>query len=142
MLILQYLNLLMALLKAILALTHNIQKTFQGSFHQAHPKFGETSGIQCVCNYLFSIFWSYKACFIWKSWDLDYVLEYGDDLFKDVNSLRPLSIEELPETVLLNGHVIKVEMLSNINRLLGANNLFDNHKDVLPGNGLIFTTNG
>ena len=123
--------------------TYIIQKSVQGSFHQAHPKFGDTSGIQCACNSLFAICWSsIKRVSIWKSQDLDYVLEYGDALFKDVNILRPLSIEELPETVLINGHVIKVEMLSNINSLLGANNLFDNHEDVLPGNGLIFTTHG
>ena len=47
---------------------------------------------------------------------------------------------DLPETVIINGHVLKVEMLSNVNRLLGASILFD--KDLLPGNGLIFTTNG
>ena len=35
-------------------------------------------------------------------------------------------------------------MLANINRLLGASNMFEKHKDVLPGigNGLIFTTHG
>ena len=32
-------------------------KSIQGTFHQAHPKFGETSGIQCACNYLFAICW-------------------------------------------------------------------------------------
>ena len=63
-----------------------------------------------------------------------------DALFKDINILRPLSVEELPETVLIGGHVIKVEILSNVNRLLAARIVFD--KDVLPGNGLIFTTNG
>ena len=54
--------------------------------------------------------------------------------------MRPFSVEELPETVLINGHVLKVEMLSNVNILLGAKILFD--KDVLLGNGLMFTTNG
>ena len=38
--------------------------------------------------------------------------------------------------------MIKAEMLSNLNRLLGATNLFENHEGMLPGigNGLIFTT--
>ena len=120
---------------------YKLQKSIQGTFHQAHPKFGETSGIQCACNSLFAICWSsIKRVSIWKSWDLDYVLEHGDALFKDNNILRPLSVEELPETILINGHVLKVEMLSNVNRLLGASILFD--KELLPGNGLIFTTNG
>ena len=80
---------------------YKLQTSIQGTFHQAHPTFGETSGIQCA---------------------------------------RPLSVEELPETVLINGHVLKVEMLSNVNRLLGPSISFD--KDVLPGKGLMFTTNG
>ena len=32
--------------------TYDLQKSVQGSFHQGHPKFGETSGIQCACNSL------------------------------------------------------------------------------------------
>ena len=120
---------------------YKLQKSIQGTFHQAHPKFGETSGIQCACNSLFAICWSsIKRVSIWKPWDLDYVLEHGDALFKDNNILRPLSVEVLPETVLINGHVLKVEMLSNVNRLLGASILFDN--ELLPGNGLLFTKNG
>ena len=43
-----------------------------------------------------------------------------DALFKNINILRPLSVEELPETVRIGDHVIKVEMLSNVNKLLGA----------------------
>ena len=74
--------------------TYIIQRSVQGSFHQPHPKFGETSGIQCACNSLFAICWSsIKRVSIWKSWDLDYVLEYGNALFKDVNILRPLSMK-------------------------------------------------
>ena len=114
---------------------------FKAPFIKHILKFGETSGIQCACNSLFAICWSsIKRVSIWKPWDLDYILEHGDALFKDINILRPLYVEELPKTVLINGHVLKVEMLSNVNRLLGASILFD--KDVLPGNGLIFTTNG
>ena len=109
---------------------YKLQKSIQRTIHQAHPKFGETSGIQCACNSLFAICWSsIKRVSIWKPLDLDYVLEHGDALFKDNNILRPLSVEELPETVLINGHVLKVEMLANVNRLLGASILFD--KEIL-----------
>ena len=45
------------------------------------------------------------------------LLEHGDAFFKDNNILRPFSVEELPETVLINGHVLNVIMLSNVNRL-------------------------
>ena len=82
--------------------------------------------------------------FLYGSHDSDYILEQGDVLFKNINILRPLSVEELPETVRIGDHVIKVEMLANINRLLGARNMFEKHTDVLPdiGNGLTFTTHG
>ena len=106
--------------------------------------FGETSGIQCARNSLFAICWSsIKWVSVWKSWDLDYI-EQGDVFFKNINILRPLSFEELPATVRIDDHVIKVEVLANINRLLGASNMFEKHKNVLPGigNGLIFTTHG
>ena len=91
----------------------------------------------------FAICWSsIKRVSVWKSWDLNYILEQGDAMFKNINILRPLSVEELPATVRTGDHVIKVEMLANINRLLGASNMFENHKDkdVLPGigNGLSF----
>ena len=95
----------------------------------------------------FAICWSsIKRVSVWKSWDLNYILEQGDAMFQNINILRPLSVEELPATVRTGDHVIKVEMLANINRLLGASNMFEHHKDkdVLPGIGncLIFTTHG
>ena len=37
---------------------YKLQKSIQGTFDQAHPKFGESSGIQCACNSLFTIYWS------------------------------------------------------------------------------------
>ena len=121
--------------------TYDIQKTVQGSFHQGHHKFGETSGIQCACNSLFAICWSSIKCVsVWKYWDLDYILEQGNAFFKNINIVRSLSVEELPATVRISDHVIKVKTLANINRRLGASNMFEKNKDVLPGigNGLIF----
>ena len=109
--ILLYLNyltyLLMAILKAILVLADIAYKNSSRSFHQGHNKFGETSGIQCGCNSLFAICWSsIKRVSVWKSWDLDYILE--NVLFKGINILRPLSVTEFPETVRIGDHVIKV----------------------------------
>ena len=63
-----------------------IQKSVLGSFHQGHAKFGDTAGTQCACNALFAICFSVvKRTTLWKSWDLDYILEQGDELFKKVN---------------------------------------------------------
>ena len=38
--------------------TYDLLKVVQGSFHQGDPKFGQTAGIQCACNSLFSLCWS------------------------------------------------------------------------------------
>ena len=69
---------------------YKLEKSIKGTFHRVHPKFGFNS--------LFAICWSsIKRVSIWKPWDLDYVLEYGDALFTDINILRPLSVVELSE---------------------------------------------
>ena len=65
--------------------TYKIQKAVLGTFHQGHSKFGSTSGIQCCCNALYAICFSLvKKVSIWKSWDLDYILENGDAVFKSI----------------------------------------------------------
>ena len=75
-----------------------IAKSFQGSFHHGHVKFGETTGIQCKYNALFSLCWStIKRVTAWKTWDMDYVLEKGDQLYKSVNVHTPLCMDELPQ---------------------------------------------
>ena len=149
-----YLNINFALLKLLLLLVNGdvernpgptdycIQKAVNGSFHQGHSKFGNTSGIQRSCNSLFAICWSsIMRVSLWKSWDLDFILEQGDAIFKNLNIGRPLSIEELPDVVFIDGRAVNLELLSNVNQLLGASYLFENHKNDI-GNGLIFTTSG
>ena len=105
------LNINMALLKLLLLQIHGdvesnpgptykIQKTVSATFHQAHMKFGNSAGTQCSCNALFAICFSIiKKVSIWKSWDLDYILEHGDELFKSVGIPRALSMNELPNNV-------------------------------------------
>ena len=76
--------------------TYKIQKSVSGSFHQAHTKFGNSAGIQCSCNALYAIFFSIiKNVSVWKSWDLDYILEHGDSLYKIVG----IHMNELPSII-------------------------------------------
>ena len=123
-----------------------IQKAVLGSFHQGHEKFGDTAGIQCACNALFAICFSViKKVTIWKIWDLDYILEQGDALFKKVNISRALSIDELPQQVLIGNVIVDIEMLGNFYGILGQKDYFKNHNvfnSSNVGNGLIFTTGG
>ena len=106
-------------------------------------KFGNSAGTQCSCNALFAICFSIiKKVSIWKSWDLDCILEHGDELFKSVGIPRALSMNELPNNVAVENNNIKIEMLENYNGLLGCNYLFPEHSHCDIGNGLIFTRAG
>ena len=61
-------------------------KLMQGTFHQGNPRFGETAGLQCVCNSLMSIVWSsIKQISYWRPQDLDNILINGDILYKRLN---------------------------------------------------------
>ena len=74
-----------------------IKKSVQASHHQGHLKYRESAGMQCTSNAYFSIAYSLiKKPSIWKSWDLDYVLEQGDILPKSVGIGQPLAVDELP----------------------------------------------
>ena len=80
--------------------TYNLLKVVQGSFHQGDPKFGQTAGIQCACNSLFSLCWSsIKRVTVWTTYDLDYVLESGDQLYKSLKINNMLSVDDLPRNV-------------------------------------------
>ena len=43
---------------------------------------------------------------LWKSLDLDIILAQGDELFKSIRINKPLAADELPLTVLFEGHDI------------------------------------
>ena len=110
----------MVMWRAILdLLTYKIQKSVSGSFHQANIIFLDAAGMQCSCNALYAICFSlYKNVSVWKSQDLDYVLEHGDALFKRVVIPRALTMDELPNNVSIEGNNIEIEMLSTCSGLL------------------------
>ena len=150
-------NINMALLKVSLLLlggdiesnpgppvTGKIQKFVLGTFHQGHAKFGDTAGIQCSCNALYAICFSIvKKVSIWKSYDLDYILDKGDKTFKLLGISRPLFMCELPRNIMIENTVIEVDMLGNYFGLLVKDNIFENNASVREtGNGLIFMTGG
>ena len=125
-------------------------KVLLGSFNQGDVvRFGETAGTQCACNSLLAICWaSIKRVSLWKTWDLDNVLDLGDILYKNIGGIqRSLSLEELPDNVELYGHHIQVLKLGNEYGTLSSKNPTDfihgsmyNCEDT--GNGVIFLTNG
>ena len=86
-----------------------ITKFVQSSFHQGHVKFGETAGIQCAYNALFALCSStLKRVTLWKTMDMDYILEKGDELYKSLNVHTPLNIDELPQHVNIEGSIAAI----------------------------------
>ena len=110
-------------------------------FTKLIQKFGNTVGIQCACNALYAICFSIiKKIEIWKTWDLDYILDHGDAVFKMLNISRSLFVHELPKSIAIEKKDINVELLANYFGVLGQENLFIDHFKTDIGNGLIFMT--
>ena len=78
------------------------EKCVQGSFSQSHLKFVETAGIQCACKALLAVSWA-RVCKVscWHTFDLDHVLDLGDDLFKHLGFNRYLDPFDLPNQIVL-----------------------------------------
>ena len=96
--------------------TYNIVKLIKASFRQCNPMFGETDGIQCACNALFAICYSkIKKPGSWNTCDLDYVLIKGDQLFKSINLMRYLGVEDLPHKLNMGVEAsVKIKYVQNI----------------------------
>ena len=73
----------------------HISKIVQGTHHQGDTHYGTTAGIQCLCISLMAVCWSLiKSISRWDdSNDLDQILGKADELFKCVNKLKLLEVE-------------------------------------------------
>eukprot|EP00111_Clytia_hemisphaerica_P022200 TCONS_00065248-protein len=82
-------------------------KSIQGSFHQGNSKFGETAGIQCSSNCFFAICYAQlRKLSLWKTRDLDYVLNQGDLNFKNLGITRQSPLIEEFQRVIAVGNSI------------------------------------
>ena len=80
-----------------------LEKFVQGSYDQSHSKFGETAGMQCSCNALLPVCWvKFRKVSCRNSFNLDFVLDLGDDLFKSLGLHRYLDASDLPEHITYN----------------------------------------
>ena len=80
--------------------TYNISKVVQASCHQGHPKFGHSAGIQCASCSLVSICWArFKLPSLWRSSDLDTILEQGTKIFEQTGLDRSLSAPDLSRII-------------------------------------------
>ena len=87
-------------------------KSMQGSFHQGDfIKFGQTAGIQCSSNCFFAICYAqFRKLSLWKTHDLDYVLDQGDLNFKNLGITRqsPL-IEEFQKVIAIGNSICSLD---------------------------------
>ena len=128
-----------------------IQKTVHGTHHQGSLKYGEYAGRQCTANAYFAIIYSaIKNIGIWKHFDINYILEQGNRIFRDVcvatGVIQPLAVDQLLPNIYMEGIYISINSLSHESHLfLEKNNLFENYRHYSPsekGNGAIFTCAG
>ena len=80
------------------------------------------------------------------SFDLDYVLEQGDSVFKDVDMNQALAVDELPLNISFEDIHISTKMLvCESNFFVKRNVFFENFRNYIEserGNGVIFTCTG
>ena len=74
------------------------EKSIQGSTISLIQYFGETAGMQCSCNALLAVCWA-KFCKVacCNTFDLDFVLDLCDNLFKSLRLYQYLDASDLSE---------------------------------------------
>ena len=86
------------------------EKAVQGTFHQENTRFGETAGIKCTSNAYFAIIFSaMKKVSLWKTNEINYILDKGDMLLKSLGINQPLAFDELPHVVNIEGYNIHTD---------------------------------
>ena len=97
--------------------TYQISKVVLGSFNQANEElFGQTAGTQCSVNCLYAIFWSnFRRVNVWKTIDLDKILIEGDKLYKQLDTNRHLSVDDMPRFIEINGVITDFNFLNFAN---------------------------
>ena len=126
--------------------TVNVTKLVKASFHQGNGMFGDTAGMQCVCNALFSICWSkMKQLGCWQTADLDYILMKGDELYKSLDLLRYLSFDDLPRQLTVETVYSKINYVGNVTVEINRLNIDFLRRSLVQfkgqSNGIIFITN-
>ena len=121
-----------------------IKKLVQASHHEGNSKFEESAGMQCTNNAYFAVIFStIKSIEILKTFDLDYILEQGENIFKQVGVYQPLTVDELPHDISIEGTHVSAKMLVHeSNVFVGKENLFENYRhydSTEKGNGDIVT---
>ena len=93
--------------------TYKFSKIVFATSNQGDPKYCETAGLQCACNALTSACWTlYKNCSSFTKFDLDCILDYGDNLFKSLGLSRSIYVDELPNHFEINDCVFDMDCVA------------------------------
>ena len=92
-----------------------IIKVVQASHHQGDVRYGNSRGIQCSCMSLMSVSWTlFKSPGFWDKFDLDSILQNGDELFKSIDKQRYLGVDDLPpQQFFIKNSAIDIDYLEN-----------------------------
>ena len=94
---------------------YTVMKIVPGSFHQGDPKFHESAGLQCGINCIVSTCFSVaKKISSWNQSDLDYILETGNEYFKNNGYTQYLALDELPIVVDIDGYVFNLSKMEDM----------------------------
>ena len=86
----------------------------QVSHHQGDVRYGASRSIQCSCMSLISVSWTlFKSPGLWNKFNLDYILDKRDQLFKLIGKFRYLGVEDLAQKFMIENCLINVELLEN-----------------------------
>ena len=67
--------------------------------------------MQCTSNAYFAIIlFAIKSIDIWKTFDLDHILEQRDNIFEQVGVNQPLAVDELAYNISIKGTHVSAKM--------------------------------
>ena len=93
---------------------YTIIKLVQETQYRGDVRYGASLGIQCSCMSLVSVIWTlFKSPGLWDKYDLDSILDKGDQLFKLIGKFRYFGMKNLPQEFSIENYSINVEFLEN-----------------------------
>ena len=91
-----------------------VVKVVHTSHYQRSERYGNSRGIQCSCMVLIPICWTLlKGIVLLKSINLDCILWKGYHLFKKLDIMRILSIDDLPQNCKIEDVSLNLDYLEN-----------------------------
>lgn len=104
------------------------EKSVSGSCSRSHSKFGETAGMQCFCNALLAVSWAkFHKVLCWYNFDLDFLLDLVDNLYKSLGLRQHLDASDLPEHIRFHGNFWTIDKtcLNDGEGIIGTRFLFN-----------------